>query len=110
MAVVGFNNLNIGVIAHHFRRFLQQLKHNVHADAKVRGENDSNLLRGITNSLFTRVIKAGGANHHSFTVLAAKRQMRQRAFRAGKIDENIKIIFHRFKATLYGNARFPGSR
>ena len=56
MTVMGFNNLNIGVITHHFRRLLQQLKHDVNANAKVRGENDSNVLRSITNSLFARVI------------------------------------------------------
>ncbi len=37
-------------------------------------------------------------------MLAAKRQMRQRAFRTGKIDENVKIIFYRRKAALNDHA------
>jgi hypothetical protein len=42
-------------------------------------------------------------------VFAAKRQMVQRAFRAGKIDQHIKIIFYRRKTALHRDARFTGT-
>jgi hypothetical protein len=43
-------------------------------------------------------------------VLAAKRQMRQRPFRAGKIDEDIEVIFNRIQAALYGDAGLSCAR
>ena len=56
------------------------------------------------------IIKAGGADHHPFTVLTAKSEVVQRAFRAGKIDEHVEIIFYRLKAALHHNARLTHAR
>ena len=86
MPVVRFDNFDVGIVAHHLRRLLQQLQQDIDANAKVSGEDNGNVLRGIANRLFASVVKTGGADDHPFAVLAAKRQMVQRAFRAGKID------------------------
>ncbi len=36
--------------------------------------------------------------------------MVQRAFRAGKIDQHVEIIFYRRRAALHRDARFAGAR
>jgi hypothetical protein len=36
--------------------------------------------------------------------------MVQRAFRAGKIDQHVEIIFYRRQAALHRDARFAGAR
>ena len=108
--MVSFNNLNIGVVAHHLRGLLQQLQHDVNAHAKVCGEDNRNLFGCILDSLLARIVKTGGADHHPLAVLAAKCQMRERPFRAGKIDEDIEVLFNRIQAALYGDAGLSRAR
>ena len=110
MAVVCFNNLNVGIVAHHLRCLFQQFQHDVNADAKVRSEDNRNVGGCVLNGLFTGIIETSGTNHHPFTVLTAKRQMSQRAFRTGKVDEHVKVFFHRLKAALHGDACLARAR
>ena len=44
----------------------------VDANAKVSGEDDGNVLRGIANRLLSGIVKTGGADHHPFAVLTAE--------------------------------------
>ncbi len=110
MAMVRFDDFNVGIVAHHLRRLLQQFQHDVYPHAKVCRKDNRNLGGRILNGLLTGLVKTGGANHHPFTVLTAKRQVSQRAFRAGKIDKHVKVFFHRLKAALHGNARLTCAR
>ncbi|MNU99828.1 hypothetical protein D3C71_899750 [compost metagenome] len=105
MTVVRFDNLDVRVVTHHFGRFLQQLEHHVHADAEVSRKDNGDVLRRLFDGLLARVVKTGGADDHALTVLTAKGQMVQRPFRAGEIDEYIKIVFHRIQAALHSDAR-----
>ena len=107
MSMMCFNNFDISVVTHHFGCFLQQLKHDVNANAKIGGKDNRNIGGGVTNRLFTGFVKPRSADHHPFAMLATKSEMVQRTFRTGKIDKHIKIIFYRIEAALHGNACFP---
>ena len=110
MSMMCFNNFDIGVVTHHFGCFLQQLKHDVNANAKIGGKDNRNIGGGVTNRLFTGFVKPRSADHHPFAMLATKSEMVQRTFRTGKIDKHIKIIFYRIKAALHSNACFSCTR
>ncbi len=110
MTVMGFDNFDIGIIAHDFGRLLKQLQHDVDAHAKVGGEHNGDLCAGIANRLFSGLIKTGRANHHPFAMLSAKVQMMQRPFRTGEIDKNIKIIRDRLKTGLHPNTDIARAR
>ncbi|MNC63318.1 hypothetical protein D3C75_1134330 [compost metagenome] len=110
MAMVRFNNLDIGIVAHHLCGFFQQFQHQIDADAEVGGKDDPNLLPGGTDGVFTGVIKAGSANHHGFFMLDAESQIGQGAFRAGEVDQNIEIIDHLFQTVANGHTQCANAR
>ena len=91
MTMVRFDDFDIGVIAHHLRRFFQQLEYQIDAHTKVRGKHDPDVGTGIGNRLLTISIKTSGPDHHMFAVLTAISQMGQGGGRYGKVDQDIEI-------------------
>ena len=110
MPVMRFDNFDVGIVAHHFRRLLQQLQHQVDSDAEVRGEHNANLLRGLLDRRLSRLIKTGGADNHVLFMLTAEIQIRQRRFRAGEIDQDIEIINHRIQTVANRYAQRADAR
>ena len=89
VAVVGLDDLDVVALGQRTRRHVEQLEHDVHAQAHVRRHDDGDVPRVLGDLRLLRVAEAGRADDRAHAQLAAHRQVRQRAFGAGEVDQHV---------------------
>jgi hypothetical protein len=65
-------DLDVVAVAQRARRHVEQLEHDVHADAHVGRQHDRDVLRVLRDARLLRVAEAGGADHRLHAALAAR--------------------------------------
>ena len=73
------------------RGHLEQLQRDVDAHAHVGRHDDGDVARGVGDLRLLRIAEAGGADHGVDAELAAGLQVRQRALRAGEVDQHLGV-------------------
>jgi hypothetical protein len=73
--MMGFNDFDVGIVAHDFGGHFQKFQRQVDADAHVRRVYHGNFFGGIGNRRFLRLAETGGADDDAFTGLAADLQI-----------------------------------
>ncbi len=89
--MVGFNNLDIRLIAHHLSGGLQQFKDQIDPDTHIGGKDHGNGFSGSLQGLFLLVGQSGCADHNGLVMALAKLQMGHGAIGGGEINQHIKI-------------------
>ena len=92
-----FDDFDIDIVAEYARRGVEQFQAQIHADAHVRGEYDTDTTGRITNLLFLLRFETGGADDDVLTVTHAQRQVSQGCFGTGEIDQCVDGPDHIFQ-------------
>ncbi len=89
VAVVRLDDLDVVARGQRPGRHLQELEGDVHAHAHVGRHDDGGAVREGFDLCLLGVGEAGGSDHGLDAMLRACRQMGQRAFRPGEIDQHV---------------------
>ena len=75
MAMMTFDDLDVCIITHHFRRLFQQFETRFTPTLKLEAKHDADFGCSIRNGGFTCIIKTSRTNHDSFIIRDSKCQV-----------------------------------
>ncbi len=87
--MVGFDDLDVVVVAEHARGQLDQLEGRVDADAHVGCKDNRDALACGPYRALAGIVEAGGADHHLYMGRDARIEVTQRRFGPGEVDQYI---------------------
>ncbi len=90
--MVHLDDLDIVVVAEPLRRDLYQPDEHVDADAHVGGGNDGNDAREAAHLFGVGDRESGRAHDRADLCIRARRQVGERRFRAGKVDQHVGTL------------------
>ena len=89
VTVMRLDDFDIVALAEGLRRNLQQPESDVNTHTEVRRKRDCNLARGLGDLLLLRIAEASGPDDQPHFLLAARCNMRHRAFGPGEVDQHV---------------------
>ena len=97
MTVVGFKNLNIGLVTENLGSQFRKLKAEIDACGKIGGHTDGAAFGGGNNLGSLLLIHTCGTHHHLLVVGGTEGSIGNSGNRGGKVDQHIKLVSYLFQ-------------